>query len=398
MCAAIQTSGSGCIAGGKRARPAIRPSTRNSHVRIQPDCLEENVQGSNVRFEKKGKPFMTRTMKELADFLGCTLEGDGAAPISAVASPASARAEDLIYVESPRHLDRAAASASKCVLIAPGHSLPGKNLLRAANPKLAFARAAEWLLPPAPIAVGIHPTAVIAESAQIAPGAAVGPFAVIEDDVRIGAGSEIGAFCFLGRGARLGEGCRLHPRVTLYAGARLANRVILHSGAVIGSDGFGYVAEGGKRWKFPQVGEVVIQDDVEIGANTTIDRGSLDRTEIRAGAKLDNLVHIAHNVSIGENTVIAAQTGISGSAVIGKNAAFGGQAGLGDHCTVEDGAVIGGQAGILPGKIVRSGGIVWGTPARPLDKFKEQFAWLGRLPELAARVKKLESRVFTKVE
>jgi UDP-3-O-[3-hydroxymyristoyl] glucosamine N-acyltransferase len=214
--------------------------------------------------------------------------------------------------------------------------------------------------------------------------------------VRIGAGSEIGAFCFVGRGARIGEGCRLYPSVTLYAGAILANRVILHSGAVIGSDGFGYVAESGQRWKFPQVGQVELGDDVEIGANTTIDRGSLGRTEIRAGAKLDNLVHIAHNVSIGENTVIAAQVGISGSVVVGKNVAFGGQAGLGDHCEVEDGAVIGGQAGILPGKIVRSGGIVWGTPARPLNRFKEQFAWLGRLPELAARVKKLEGRVFPK--
>ena len=143
---------------------------------------------------KEGKIFMTRTMKELADFLGCTLEGDGTACVSGVASPASARAGDLIYVELPRHLDRAAASASKCVLIAPGLAMPGKALLRAANPKLAFARAAEWLLPPAPIASGIHPTAIIAPSAQLAPGAAVGPYVVIEEDVRIGAGSEIGAF------------------------------------------------------------------------------------------------------------------------------------------------------------------------------------------------------------
>jgi UDP-3-O-[3-hydroxymyristoyl] glucosamine N-acyltransferase len=215
---------------------------------------------------------------------------------------------------------------------------------------------------------------------------------VIEDEVKIGAGTQIGAFCFLGRAATVGEECRLYPRVTLYAGARLANRVILHSGAVIGSDGFGYVVDGGKRRKFPQVGGIEIQDDVEIGANTTIDRGSLGRTEICAGVKLDNLVHIAHNVHIGENTVIAAQTGISGSVTIGKNAAFGGQAGLGDHCEVEDGAVIGGQAGILPGKIVRSGQIVWGTPARPLEKFKEQFAWFSRLPELARRIRNLENQ------
>jgi UDP-3-O-[3-hydroxymyristoyl] glucosamine N-acyltransferase len=338
---------------------------------------------------------MTRTMKELADFLGCTLEGDGAAKISGVASPASARAEDLIYVESPRHLDRAAASAAKCVAIAPGLSMPGKILLRAANPKLAFARAAEWLLPAVAIAQEIHPTALVAPSAQLAPGVAVGPYAVIEEDVRIGAGTEIGAFCFLGRSARIGEGCRLYPRVTLYAAARLANRVILHSGVVIGSDGFGYVAEDRRHRKFPQVGEVQIHDDVEIGANTTIDRGSLDRTEIGAGTKLDNLVHIAHNVSIGENTVIAAQTGISGSSVIGKNVAIGGQVGIADHCEIEDDAVIGAQAGIPSGKIVRIGQVVWGTPARPLDKFKKQFAWFSRLPELAERVKRLESRIFT---
>jgi UDP-3-O-[3-hydroxymyristoyl] glucosamine N-acyltransferase len=341
---------------------------------------------------------MTRTIKELADFLGCKLEGDGAVVLSGVASPASARAEDLIYVGSARHLDRAAASAARCVIIAEGLGLPKKVLLRAANPKLAFAQAAEWLLPPTPIARGIHPTALIAPSAKLAPGAAVGPYAVIEEHVQIGAGTEIGAFCFLGRGARLGESCRLYPRVTLYPGVRLSNRVILHAGSVIGSDGFGYVAENGKRRKFPQVGEVDIQDDVEIGANTTIDRGSLDHTQIGAGTKLDNLVHIAHNVSIGENTVIAAQTGISGSSVIGRNVAIGGQVGVADHCGIEDSAIVGAQAGIPSGKVVRSGQIVWGTPARSLEKFKKQFAWFSRLPELAERIKRLENHVAPKHE
>jgi UDP-3-O-[3-hydroxymyristoyl] glucosamine N-acyltransferase len=178
--------------------------------------------------------------------------------------------------------------------------------------------------------------------------------------------------------------------VTLYEGARLGNRVIVHSGAVIGADGFGYVAGEGKQWKFPQVGGLEIGDDVEIGANSTIDRGSLGRTQISSGVKLDNLVHIAHNVQIGENTVIAAQTGISGSAVIGSDVAFGGQAGLGEHCRVEDRATVGGQSGILPGKIIRSGQIVWGTPARALGAFKKQFAWFERLPELARRVQQLE--------
>lgn len=339
-----------------------------------------------------------RTMKELADFLGCTLEGDGDMLVSGVASPVSARAEDLIYVESPRHLDRAAASASRCVVIAPGLAMPGKVLLRTAKPKLAFAKAAEWLVPAAPIAKGIHPTAIIAPSAHIASGAAVGPYAVVEEDVRIGTRTEIGAFCCVGRGSWIGEDCRLYPRVTLYAGVRIANRVILHSGAVIGSDGFGYVTEDGKRLKFPQVGEVDISDDVEIGANATIDRGSLDRTMIGAGVKLDNLVHIAHNVTIGENTVIAAQTGVSGSSAIGKNVMMGGQIGIADHCEIKDGVVIGAQAGIPTGKIIRGGGVFWGTPARPLEKFKAQFAWLSRLPELAERIKKLERIVGVRGE
>lgn len=335
---------------------------------------------------------MTKTAKELAQFLNCAIEGDATAAISGVAAPESASSSDLIYVENAKHLGKAAASSARCVVLPQGLELAGKTLLRSANPKLAFARAAEWLLPPAPIAEGIHSTAVISSSAHLAPGVAVGPFAVIEDDATIGPGTQIGAFCFVGRGSRIGKECRLHPRVTLYAGTILADRVILHSGTVIGSDGFGYVEDQGRRVKFPQAGGIEIHSDVEIGANTTVDRGSLGRTEIGEGVKLDNLVHIAHNVRIGENTVMAAQTGVSGSVVIGRNTAFGGQAGLGDHCQVEDGAIIGGQAGILPGKIVRRGQFIWGTPGRPLEKFKEQFAWLARLPELARRLERLEKQ------
>jgi UDP-3-O-[3-hydroxymyristoyl] glucosamine N-acyltransferase len=178
--------------------------------------------------------------------------------------------------------------------------------------------------------------------------------------------------------------------------------VEVHSGAVIGSDGFGYVfghASGEDRyWKFPQVGRIEIADDVEIGANTTIDRGSLETTQIAAGVKIDNLVQVAHNVRIGEHTVIAAQTGISGSSTIGKRAIIGGQVGIADHCKLEDGAIAGAQAGIPTGKTIRSGQIVWGTPARPLEKFKEQYAWFARLPELAERVRKLESTTIAKAQ
>jgi UDP-3-O-[3-hydroxymyristoyl] glucosamine N-acyltransferase len=170
----------------------------------------------------------------------------------------------------------------------------------------------------------------------------------------------------------------------------IGRRTVIHSGTVIGGDGFGYVFGEGRHWKFPQIGSVQIGDDVEIGCNSAIDRGSLDTTRIGPGVKIDNLVQVAHNVEIGENSVIASQTGISGSCRIGKNVMLGGQVGLGDHCTLEDGVIAGGQAGVLPGKVVAAGQMIWGTPARPFDKFKEQHAWISRLPELGKRLRKIE--------
>jgi UDP-3-O-[3-hydroxymyristoyl] glucosamine N-acyltransferase len=179
----------------------------------------------------------------------------------------------------------------------------------------------------------------------------------------------------------------------LYAGARVGNRAEIHAGTVIGADGFGYVYGDGRYWKFPQVGIVEIGDDVEIGANATIDRGSLDDTRIGEGVKIDNLVHVGHNVQIGAHTVIAAQTGISGSSSLGHHVVVGGQVGIADHCRLEDGAIAGAQAGIPTGKTIRAGQTVWGTPAREIGKFKEAYAWYGRLPELGARIKDLEARI-----
>ena len=250
---------------------------------------------------------------------------------------------------------------------------------------------------PSIIAKGVHPTSIIAPLAKIAPNASIGPFAVIGEDAHIGENTQIGAHCVIGAGSWIGGDCRIHPRVTLYSNTRIGNRVEIHSGVVIGAEGFGYACGEGRHWKFPQAGIVEIGDDVEVGANTTIDRGSLDDTRIGEGVKLDNLVHIGHNVQIGAHTVIAAQTGVSGSCVFGHHATIGGQVGFGDHCTVEDHAVIGSQAGVLPGKIVRSGQIVWGTPVRPLDKFKELNAWFSRLPELGARIKRLELAIEGKL-
>jgi UDP-3-O-[3-hydroxymyristoyl] glucosamine N-acyltransferase len=335
---------------------------------------------------------MIRTAGELAKYLRVEIEGDEKVPISGVASPEKARAEDLVYLESPRHEERVAKSAARCVIAKPNTRLAGKTILATAEPKLAFAKAAAWLLPTTAPAPTVHPTAIVSPSARVAPSAFVGPYAVIEDHAVIGSDSVVEAFCFVGSGAHIGERCWLRPRVTLYRGAHLGDRVEVHSGAVIGSDGFGYVFGEGRHWKFPQVGGVEVGNDVEIGANATIDRGSLETTTIGNGVKIDNLVQIAHNVRIGEHSILAAQTGISGSSTLGKNVVVGGQVGIADHCTLEDGAVAGAQAGIPTGKTIRRGQTVWGTPARPLEKFKEQYAWFARLPELALRLRKIEEQ------
>ena len=339
---------------------------------------------------------MKRTARELAEAIGLKLEGDGAVEIAGVAAPERAGARDLIYVESARHAERAAASAAICVVAGEGVALEGKTVLRSKQPKVAFARAAELLLGCTPIASGIHPTAIIAPLARVAPGVGIGPYAVIGEDTHVGVGTQIGAHAAIGAGCWIGDNCRIHPRVTLYRGVRLGSRVEIHSGAVIGADGFGYAFGEGKYWKFPQAGIVEIGDDVEIGANTTIDRGSLDDTRICEGAKLDNLVHVGHNVQIGAHTVIAAQTGISGSSVLGHHVVVGGQVGIADHCRLEDGAIAGAQAGIPTGKTIRGGQTVWGTPAREIGKFKETYVWYARLPELAARIKELEGRLGSK--
>jgi UDP-3-O-[3-hydroxymyristoyl] glucosamine N-acyltransferase len=336
---------------------------------------------------------MPRTIGEIAECISATLEGDAVLVIEGIAAPEQAGENDLIYAESPKHLERAAQSRAACVIVGRDSALHGKTLLRVDQPKLSFAKAAALLLPEPRLAKGIHPGATVASSARLAPNVGVGPYAVIEDEVEIGEGTQVGAFVHVGHGSRIGAQCRLYTRVTLYPGVRLGNRVTIHAGSVIGSDGFGYVFGEGRHWKFPQVGGVEIEDDVEIGANTTIDRGSLGTTRIGRGTKIDNLVQVAHNVDISEHTIVAAQTGISGSSTIGARVLIGGQVGIADGCRVGDEAVVGAQAGIPTGKAVHAKQVVWGTPARPLDKFKEQYAWFGRLAELAARVKELERRI-----
>jgi UDP-3-O-[3-hydroxymyristoyl] glucosamine N-acyltransferase len=335
---------------------------------------------------------MSRTAAELAAAIGARVDGDDDVEIRGVAAPERAGPRDLIYVEVAKHADRAAASAAECVIAPEGLGFPGKTVLRSGTPKLAFAKAAALLLERAAIAVGIHPTAIVPPLARLAPGVSVGAYSVIGEDAHIGEGTQVGAHCVIGAGAWIGAHCRLHPRVTVYGGMRIGDRVEVHAGAVIGADGFGYAFGEGRYWKFPQVGIVEIGDDVEIGANSTIDRGSLEDTRIAEGVKLDNLVHVGHNVKIGAHSVIAAQTGISGSSVLGHHVVCGGQVGIADHCELQDGAIAGAQAGIPTGKTIRAGQMVWGTPAREIGKFKEAYAWYARLPELAERVANLEKR------
>jgi UDP-3-O-[3-hydroxymyristoyl] glucosamine N-acyltransferase len=335
---------------------------------------------------------MKLTAKEVAEKIGARVEGNGALELTGVAAPERAGAKQLIYVEAAKHVERAAESAATCVVAGEGVTLPGKTILRSAKPKVAFAKAAALLLEAAPIAGGVHPTAIVSSLTQIGEGVSIGPYAVIEENVHIGDGTQVGAHSVIGAGCRIGEKCRIHPRVTLYPGMKVGNFVEIHSGAVLGADGFGYAFDGEAYWKFPQAGIVEIGDGVEIGANATIDRGSLDDTRIGKGVKIDNLVHVGHNVQIGEHTVIAAQTGISGSSKLGHHVVCGGQVGVADHCTLEDQSIAGAQAGIPTGKTIRSGQTVWGTPARPLEKFKEAYVWFARLPELGARIKRLEEK------
>jgi UDP-3-O-[3-hydroxymyristoyl] glucosamine N-acyltransferase len=335
---------------------------------------------------------MTRTATELAEAIGAKVEGDATVELRGVAAPERAGPHDLIYVEATKHAERAASSEALCVIAPEGVRLAGKTVLRHKHPKVAFAKAAALLLGRTPIATGIHATAIVAPLARVGANVSVGPYAVIGEDAHVGEGTQIGPHSVVAAGCWIGANCRIHARVTLYGGVRLGDRVEVHAGAVIGADGFGYAHGEGRYWKFPQIGIVEIGDNVEIGANTTIDRGSLDDTRIDEGVKLDNLVHIGHNCKIGAHTVIAALTGLSGSCVFGKNVVVGGQAGFGEQCRLEDGAVIGGQSGVLGGKVVRSGQTVWGTPARSMDKFKEQYVWYARLPELAARIKELEAK------
>ena len=322
-----------------------------------------------------------KTVAELAAHVGGRMRGDGNIRIRSVAALDSARAGEIAFVEDARLLESLKETRASCVLIPEGAQVDAPCLIEAARPKLAFAQIAALLHPAKNFAPSRHPTAIISETAELDENVYIGPHVFIGERTRIGSGTQIHAGAHIGDDVVIGSDCLFYPSVVLYDRVTIGSRVVLHAGVIIGADGFGYVPdEENRRHKFPQIGTVLVEDDVEIGANSCIDRGALGRTRIGRFTKIDNLVQIAHNVEIGERVVIAAQTGISGSTVIEDDAIIGGQVGMGDHARVRRGAIIGSKAGILPGKIVRPGAVVWGIPARPLDEYKRLNAHWGRLP------------------
>lgn len=328
---------------------------------------------------------MPHSLHEIARAIDARLQGGGLSEITGVASIQSASAKDLIFVEDAKYLPAALASAAGALIAGDFASAEiGKPLLIVNHPRLAFARAARFLRndESGRSSGRVPPTASVHSSAQVAANVEIGEHVVVAADAQISDGSRIGAGSVIGESVKIGRDCHIYARVTIYHGTTLGDRVVVHAGAVLGSDGFGYVRDAatGRYERFPQIGRLIIEDDVEIGANTTIDRGALDETRIGRGTKIDNLVHIGHNCRIGENVVIAAQTGLSGSVVIEDNAVLGGQVGVGEHARIEEGVILGGQAGVLSNKILRGKGLpFWGTPAQPLRQYLKQLAALARI-------------------
>ncbi len=325
------------------------------------------------------------TLETLATNLNLELRNSTTpAKITHVSSIAAAQPGSLVFATDALSAADAIKSAATAVILSKDlvdHIEPEKPTLVSANPKLDFARGAQ-LLSNDQQPTGIHSTSVVSPEATIAGTVSIAATAVISANTTLGERTIIGEGAVIGEGVTIGAHCHIYPRVVIYPGTIIGDRVIVHAGAVLGSDGFGYVSDPatGRYIQFPQQGTLVLEDDVEIGANTTIDRGALAETRVCRGTKIDNLVHIGHNCRIGHDTVIAALTGISGSCTVGNNVMLGGQVGMGDHAHIGDGVILGGQGGVLPGKTLEGPGVVfWGTPAQPVKHILKELGILRRL-------------------
>ena len=337
------------------------------------------------------------TAQEIAALVGGDVQGNPGIQILKVAKIEEADEGDITFLSNPRYEKFVDATKASAILVARTFNVelhskakPGLAFIRVADPYIAFLQILKQLTPmPDPFIPGIHPASVVAESAVVGPGVSLGARAVVGRDARIGANTKIAPGCVIGDGVVIGESCQLFPNVTIYHGCRIGSRVIIHAGTVIGSDGFGFAPKpDGAYEKIPQMGIVVIEDDVEFGANCTVDRATMGQTVIKRGAKFDNLVHLAHNVVVGEDTVIAAQTGISGSTKVGKNVMIAGQVGIVGHIEIADRSVVLAQSGIS--KSTQAGKTYYGTPAKEHMRALKIEAIIRSLPELAKDVEELK--------
>ncbi len=340
---------------------------------------------------------MRLTAAELARRCGGELKGDGAREVTGAAPIEKAGPSDLAFLADPAHAAAASACKAGCLIAPAGSEEAFKNfpgaLIFAKSPKYAFSLALglfEAELRPLP-APGAHPSAVISPSARVAGGASVGPCAVIEDGASVADGAVIGAQCYIGRNAKVGAGTRLYPGVKIMDACEIGAQCILHAGVVIGGDGYGYISPGGEHKKIPQIGRVVIEDDVEIGANSAIDRAALETTRIGAGTKIDNLVHIAHNVQLGRHCLIMGQVGIAGSAVLGDHNILGGQVAVSDHVTIGDNTIVMGKTGVMFS--LGPNQIVFGHTARPRLLAMKIEALLSKLPEMHKNLNKIKKHL-----
>ena len=333
-----------------------------------------------------------KTLKEIAQLIDGEVIGDGNIVITGISGIREAEEGDLTFLANPRYAPLMDTTKAAAIITSREATGAPRPMIRADNPSMAFAKIISILMPnDQRYPSGIHPTAVIGKNVKLGQDVALQPYVVIDDDTVIGDRTIIYAGSYIGNRAKIGSDCLIYPNVAIREKVEIGNRVIVHSGTVIGSDGFGFATVGGEHHKIPQIGTVLIEDDVEIGANVTIDRARFGKTVIGKGTKIDNLVQIAHNVIVGENSIIIAQAGISGSTVIGKNVTIAGQAGLVGHITIGDNAVLAAQAGVT--KPVPANTCVSGYPARQHDEAKRLNAFVSRLPQIVDELKKLEEKV-----
>jgi len=332
-----------------------------------------------------------RTLADLASDLGADVVGDGNLEVCGVKPLDTAKAEHLSFLHNPKYVDEAKVSEAGAILVADSEVLPGRNLLVCAEPYLALAHALEVFYPVARPEAGVHPSAVVADGVSVGEGASIGPLASVAEGAMVGDRTVVGAGCVLGRGVEIGADCILHPRVVVEDKCRIGDRCVVHSGTVIGSDGFGFATVEGTHHKVPQVGIVVLEDDVELGANVCVDRAALGETRIGRGTKVDNLVQIAHNVEIGEHCLLVALVGISGSTQIGHHTVFAGQSGCSGHLKIGSGVVLSARAAAF--KDIPDGVTMSGAPARPHREWLKANANLQRIDGLREKVKQLENRL-----